>query len=81
MDIEEFNNLTLTDRAEILWDVSRWMDSRAIYNKYLIELYDMKGTFVEVYIDAHTQRIDNIKAISEEDMLREYVHLEDLFRL
>ncbi len=78
MEIEDFNNLTINERADILWEQSIWIDKRSIYNKYLIELYLMRGLYVEVFIDTNHPRIDNIKAVTEDEVLNTYVCLEQI---
>lgn len=64
MTREYFNKLDIDERADVLWKDGVYLDNRSIYSSYGINLYNLDGMYVEVYVSVKTDNIDKIEVIS-----------------
>lgn len=67
MDEAKFNRLTITERADVVWEKGQFVDS-ALYKNYCLMLYSVNRQFVELYLDLHTQSIVWISLANEHDL-------------
>lgn len=83
MTAQDFNRIkNLNDKANIVWDCSRHVDERIIYNEYKIQMYALYGFYVEVWIAIKTNKIEKIKALEGETNWKGYlisIRMEDLY--
>jgi len=67
MDAGKFNRLTLTQRADIVWQKGQFVDS-VICKHYCLMLYSVQHQFIELYIDLRSQNIIWISLANEYDL-------------
>jgi hypothetical protein len=74
MDEARFNRLSLADRAGIVWQKGKFVDS-VIYNNYCLMLYSVNRQFVELFLDLKTHAIVWISMANEYDLAK---YLDDI---
>ena len=67
MDERKFNRLSLTDRANIVWQKGEFVDS-VVYNNYCLMLYSVSRQFVEMYIELRSHNIVWVSLANEYDL-------------
>jgi hypothetical protein len=67
MDEGSFNRLSLDDRAKLLWEKGKFVESVTYYN-YCLILYSLNREFVELFYDKSSQSILWISFANEYDM-------------
>lgn len=73
MTVPDFVVLSLNDRAQILWDQGKYLETIEYYG-YRVNLYALANFFVEVYYSPVTQSIDKIDVAYEND-LKKYISM------
>lgn len=74
MDEGRFNRLSLGERASIVWQHGKFVDS-VICNNYCLMLYSVNRQFVELFLDLKTHSIVWISLANEFDLAK---YLEDV---
>jgi hypothetical protein len=67
MTVRDFLVLSLNDRAQVLWDCGRYLETIVYYGQ-TVKLYALNSFFVEVYYSPVTQSIDKVDVVHEEDL-------------
>ncbi len=74
MDEGKFNRLSLADRASIVWQKGKFVDS-LICNNYCLMLYSVDRQFLELYLDLKSHSIVWINLANEFDLAK---YLDDI---
>ena len=77
MEEERFDRLTLTARANFVWDRGTFVDS-VIYENYCLMLYSINHQFVELCLDLGTHSIVWISFANKYDLAKylDHIHIE-----
>lgn len=79
MTADEFNNLSLDAKAELVWENSELIDIRAMYNKSYIELFKVPDFYVEIFYDVEKNEIQKISTTTEAEVLENYYDLSEVY--
>jgi hypothetical protein len=63
MKTTQFNNLTMVDRAWLVYDFGEFLMSIEYYD-YRINLYSLNGQFIEIFQNIETRQIERIQGVS-----------------
>jgi hypothetical protein len=79
VDEGKFNRLSLTDRANLVWQNGKFADS-VIYNNHCLMLYSLNRQFVEMFIDGKSRSVIWVSLANDYDLAKylRYVHIEDV---
>lgn len=77
MDEAKFNRLSITERAQVVWEKGQFVDS-VLCKHYCLMLYSVNRQFVELYLDLHSQSIVWISLANERDLDKylNQIHIE-----
>jgi hypothetical protein len=70
---EDFNTLTLDEKANIVWKHGVFLNEAVEYGKFRISLYELFNFFVGIYYDVHKndiQKIEILKINFKETLLK-----------
>jgi hypothetical protein len=67
MTIPDFVVLSLNDRAQVLWDHGKYLETIVYYGQ-TVKLYALNSFFVEVYYAPVTQSIEKVAVVYEEGL-------------
>ncbi len=83
MDVKEFSKLDLHGRAAIVFGEGDFISSINEYS-FLIKLFIVDDTFIEVFYNIHSNEIEDIAILEPDDRrLNKYSHgidIQDLFK-
>lgn len=68
MEEQQFQRLSLDNKAKILWENGKFVESINSYYNYRINLYALHNKFVEVYYHKGEEAIVKITMASERDL-------------
>lgn len=68
MEEQQFEKLTLANKARVVWENGKFLESIISYYNYKINLYSLHHKFVEVYCRRADNEIVKISMASEKDM-------------
>jgi len=72
MTLTEFNNLSLTHKADIVWEWGYYISSKQ-YGNHTIALFVLGNFFTEVYISTLSNKTDLIKGIDKTELNSDFV--------
>jgi hypothetical protein len=72
LDKENFNNLSLNKKGEILFSKGSYIAVRNYYN-YKVQLYSLNGFYIEVWYHPKLNSIDKIETLENEKNLNLYL--------
>ena len=73
LTLENFNQSSSADKSVIVsMRKDRYIMDRIIYDKYKVELYSIMNFYVEVYRNLTTGKPEQIKGISEDEVIELY---------
>ena len=72
MNNSNFENLSLNERAELVFKYAKFLTTASYYN-HRINLYSLKGSFVEVWYDVFNNEVEKIIPMSKPNLFKEYV--------
>jgi hypothetical protein len=79
---DNFNDLSMDEKGKILFSKGSYIAVRDYYN-YKVQLYGLKGFYVEVWYHPKMNNIDKIEALNDEKSLNLYlsdIEILDLLR-
>jgi hypothetical protein len=59
MKLNKFNDLDLAEKAWLVKEFGKYLLALQ-QNHYTVLLYSLHGNFIEIFLDPHTRRVDNI---------------------
>jgi hypothetical protein len=62
-----FNELPLTDKALLIAEFGKYLESIEFYD-YWIHLYSLHSNFIEIYYNINTRQIDKISLVSYNEL-------------
>ena len=80
MELSEFNQLHINDRANHLWKYGVYLISR-VESEFKIALYQLNNYYVEVYYNFMDSGIEEIKAFKSIPPLSPYFDLIDMAKI
>lgn len=72
MKAEEFLALSTNERAQIVWDQGRYLET-AFYYGYTINLHSLNSMFVEVYYSSQSNCIEKVE-LANDQALKKYLN-------
>ena len=66
MTAKEFNSLSL-DGKGVVFQEGTYVDQRIVYNEHKIVMYSLHNFYVEIYYNAHSNKIEDIDALESLD--------------
>jgi hypothetical protein len=69
---DNFNDLSLDEKGKIIFSKGSYIAVRDYYN-YKVQLYGLKGFYVEVWYNPRTNSIDKIETMDNEKSLNLYL--------
>ncbi|MDF2435640.1 MAG: hypothetical protein K0Q95_16 [Bacteroidota bacterium] len=71
MTAKNYDQLPVSQKADILWDEGKFIDSIEL-NNFDVSLYALDDRFIEMYYSLEKNRIEKIRVINDLSRLRKY---------
>ena len=73
MEISKYKELSVDDKASLLWENGSFVEDRVQYNKYKVCTYSLYNFYVEVFYDISNNKIKRITALETESEWHGYL--------
>ncbi len=70
--MNDFDDLTIDQRANYIWTHGTFIDSRTYYNQR-INLYGVNGQYFEVWYNPTDNKIEDVKWLTDEKRIELYL--------
>ncbi len=77
MNPQEFDTLSINDKADLVWEQGEFIADRYYYNQ-ILGLWAMKGFYVEMFYSQDENRITKIERVTDEKVLERYIDEMDI---